>query len=210
MVLQLALQRHPEPARLAHQREKDHQAESQARQPAKVRDEDSSVVPLGVGDDNASFRFQFKFKFFPENVTEEVIQDITLRFLFKQVNDYSVLEGNERASISLAPNLGEKRHLNWDDLLSAGEGGLVGVVRRAGEVRGLRHRWRGEGISGQRAVGTAAEDPQWTQALHVGVGGKGMFSKSAWTCTIGLPSIMVIRSSRSSSKDEGLQPPPDR
>lgn len=31
-------------------------------------------------------KFQFKFKFFPENVADEVIQDVTLRLLFKQVN----------------------------------------------------------------------------------------------------------------------------
>jgi len=30
-------------------------------------------------------KFQFKFRFFPENVAEEVIQEVTIRLLFKQV-----------------------------------------------------------------------------------------------------------------------------
>ena len=30
-------------------------------------------------------KFQFKFKYFPENVADEVIQDNTMRILFKQV-----------------------------------------------------------------------------------------------------------------------------
>lgn len=33
----------------------------------------------------APIKFQFKFQFYPENVTEEIIQDLTLRLLFKQV-----------------------------------------------------------------------------------------------------------------------------
>jgi hypothetical protein len=32
-----------------------------------------------------NLKFQFKFRFFPENVEDEVIQDVTLRLLFKQV-----------------------------------------------------------------------------------------------------------------------------
>ena len=31
------------------------------------------------------FRFEFKFKHFPENVADEVIQDVTLKHLFVQV-----------------------------------------------------------------------------------------------------------------------------
>lgn len=35
-------------------------------------------------------KLQFKIRFFPENVADEVIQDVTLRLMFKQVRSSSL------------------------------------------------------------------------------------------------------------------------
>ena len=40
---------------------------------------------VNTSDGGNSLKFQFKFRYFPENVADEVIQDVTLRLLFKQV-----------------------------------------------------------------------------------------------------------------------------
>ena len=40
---------------------------------------------VNASDGGNSLKFQFKFRYFPENVADEVIQDVTLRLLFKQV-----------------------------------------------------------------------------------------------------------------------------
>ena len=41
---------------------------------------------VNTSDGGNSLKFQFKFRYFPENVADEVIQDVTLRLLFKQVS----------------------------------------------------------------------------------------------------------------------------
>ena len=44
--------------------------------------------------EGGKMKFQYKFKYFPENVADEVIQDVTLRLLFKQVRHiYPILLG---------------------------------------------------------------------------------------------------------------------
>ena len=40
---------------------------------------------------DALLKFNFKFKIFPENVADEVIQDVTLKLLYLQVCDISII-----------------------------------------------------------------------------------------------------------------------
>ena len=46
---------------------------------------EKKIKVQGVKNDPKK-KFQFKFKYYPENVADEVIQDVTLRLLFKQVS----------------------------------------------------------------------------------------------------------------------------
>ena len=43
------------------------------------------VVKQDVKKDGLIYKLDFKFKFYPENVADEVIQDVTLKNLFVQV-----------------------------------------------------------------------------------------------------------------------------
>ncbi len=42
-----------------------------------------------AGPTDGSIKFQFKFRYFPENVADEVIQTVTLRLLYKQVLEFA-------------------------------------------------------------------------------------------------------------------------
>ncbi len=86
LVLWPELHRRPEPERLARQRKEDQQAEGLKKwiQSKIVGIFNFISLPIQVKRESP-LRFTFKFKYFPENVSEEVIQDVTLRLLFRQV-----------------------------------------------------------------------------------------------------------------------------
>ena len=43
------------------------------------------VLKQDIKKDGTIYKLDFKFKFYPENVADEVIQDVTLKNLFVQV-----------------------------------------------------------------------------------------------------------------------------
>jgi hypothetical protein len=108
-------------------------------------------------------QFKFRAKFYPEDVGEELIQEITQRLFFLQVFfPLLVLSCSGPSALSLrrwarsahivlswlgARCTGEGGHFDRGLLLSARDLGAAGLVRRAGQVRRLQPRCTQAGVS---------------------------------------------------------------